>query len=702
MNETGDRIVRAACPHDCPDTCAMLVTVRDGRAIRVAGDPQHPYTNGFLCAKVNRYPERTYHAERLLHPMVRTGRKGSAQFRRATWDEALELVASRLAAIIESPDGPQAILPYSYAGTMGLIQSESMDRRFFHTIGASLLDRTICASAGAEALKLTYGRRMGTDPETVDQARLIILWGTNTLTSNPHLWPFIKRAKERGARLVAIDPRRTRTAEACDQHIAVRPGSDGAFALAMMHVIFRDGLEDADYLQAMTVGAAELRERVLKEYSPDRVAPICGVHAATIEELARAYATTRPSFIRMNYGLQRHAGGGNAVRAISILPAVTGAWNDVGGGSQLTSSGTFELDMPALQRPDLICPGTRTINMSALGDALTATDSPPVKALVVYNSNPFAVAPDLQTVRKGFMREDLFTVVLEHFMTDTARHADVLLPATTQLEHTDLHKAYGHLYMTYNARAIEPLGEALPNSEIFRRLASAMELDEPSLRDSDEEMMLQVLDFDSPTLEHIDLETLKERGWMRLNVPSPHMPYESGSTLSTPSGRIEIASSVLAAQEEDPLPRWIPPYESEEAAPELAKRYPLAMISPPEHTFLNSTFANVEPLRKLAKRPVIEIHPDDALPRSIMTGMTVRAVNDRGMFEATASVTDSIRRGVVCAPSIWWVSMSADDSNVNATTSQRLTDLGGGATFYDCLVEIESVQATDATASVTG
>ncbi|MBW3670360.1 MAG: molybdopterin oxidoreductase family protein [Acidobacteria bacterium] len=687
-----EEIVRAACPHDCPDTCAMLVTVRDGRAVRVAGDPDHPYTQGFLCAKVNRYPERTYHAERLLYPMIRTGPKGSAQFRRATWDEALGVVAEHLNAIIDSPDGPQAILPYSYAGTMGLIQSESMDRRFFHAIGASLLDRTICASAGTEALNVTYGTRMGTDPETVDQARLIILWGTNTLTSNPHLWPFIRKAKEGGARLVAIDPRRTRTAEACDEHIAVRPGSDAAFALAMMHVIFRDQLEDRQYLQTMTVGAEELRARVLEEYSPEQVASICGVPAETIEDLARAYATTSPTFIRLNYGLQRHGGGGNAVRAISLLPAVTGAWNDAGGGCQLTSSGAFELDTAALQRPDLIRPGTRTINMSAIGDALTETADPPVRALIVYNSNPFAVAPDLQKVRKGFLRDDLFTVVLEHFMTDTARHADVVLPATTQLEHTDLHKAYGHLYVTYSARSIEPLGEALPNSEIFRRLAAVMRLDEPSLRDSDEEMMRQSLDSASPALRGITLQELKDRGWIRLNVPSPHLPYKAGSTLTTPSGRIEIASSVLAKRGLDPLPSWVPPHESAESAPELAGRYPLAMISPPEHTFLNSTFVNVEPLRKLAKRPVVEIHPDDAAARGITDGMKVRAVNDRGGFVAAAAVTDSIRRGVVCAPSIWWVSMSEDDSNVNATTSQKLTDLGGGATFYDCLVEIESAE----------
>ncbi|MDX1584085.1 MAG: molybdopterin-dependent oxidoreductase, partial [Thermoanaerobaculia bacterium] len=543
-------------------------------------------------------------------------------------------------------------------------------------------------SAGAEALRLTYGVKMGTDPETVDRARIILLWGTNTLTSNPHLWPFIRRAKDSGARLVAIDPRRTRTAEACDQHVAVRPGSDAALALAMAHVIFRDELEDRESLGTMTKGAAELRDRVLEEYSPEAVSSICGIEAGVIEELAHAYATVRPAFIRLNYGVQRNAGGGNAVRAISILPAITGAWNDVGGGCQLTSSGTFELDLAALQRPDLVPAGTRTVNMSTLGNALNDLNAPPVRAIVVYNSNPFAVAPDLGSVRRGFLREDLFCVVLEHFMTDTARHADVLLPATTQLEHADLHKAYGHLYMTYNHPSIRPLGEALPNSEIFRRLAREMDLDEPCLYESDEEMMRQALDVDSESSEGITLERLKEEGWVRINVPSPHLPFAAGRTVPTPSGKIEISSTILEQRGEDPLPRWIPPHESREGAPELERRYPLAMISPPEHTFLNTTFANVEPLRRLAKYPTIEIHPEDAKSRGITEGTRTRAFNDRGGFLAVAAVTDRIRRGVVCAPSIWWVSMSEDDSNVNAATSQKLTDIGGGATFFDCLVEV--------------
>jgi anaerobic selenocysteine-containing dehydrogenase len=662
----------------------MLVTVENGRAIRVAGDPGHPVTQGFLCTKVSKYLERTYHDGRLLYPQIRAGAKGEGKFRRATWDEALGLIASRLQSAIET-HGPQSILPYSYAGTMGLIHGESMDRRFFHAIGASLLDRTICASAGTEALNVTYGTRMAPDPEDVVHAKLILLWGTNTLTSNPHLWPFIRKAKANGATTICIDPLRTRTAAASDEHIALRPGTDAALALAMMHVLFRDGLEDRAYLTEMTLGWEALRERVLNDYSPERVARICRIDVSTIESLAHRYGTTHPTFIRLNYGLQRHAGGGSAVRAISILPAVTGAWEDAGGGAMLSTSGTFsQINTASLARKDLSPAGTRTINMSRLGEALTRIDDPPVKAVVVYNSNPAAVAPDRENVLAGLRREDLFTVVLEHFQTDTADYADVLLPATTQLEHEDLHKAYGHTFVMYNAKSIEPLGEALPNSEIFRRLAAKMNLDEPALRDSDEEMMRQALRAMPFTLEE-----LRERGSIRLDVATPHRPFARGTRLPTPSGRIEIDSARAAEHGLDRLPEYIPPYESEERDPELVRRFPLALISPPAHSFLNSTFVNVASLRRAAGKPTLEIHADDAAPRGITQGAQVSIFNDRGAFTAEAVVTDKVRPGVVSAPSVWWPKLTGDGTNANHTTSQAVTDIGGGATFYDNQVEVQ-------------
>ncbi|HEX2122647.1 MAG TPA: molybdopterin oxidoreductase family protein, partial [Thermoanaerobaculia bacterium] len=580
--------------------------------------------------------------------------------------------------------GPQAILPYSYAGTMGLIQGESMDRRFFHRIGASLLDRTICASAGTEALNVTYGTRMGTDPETIGAAKLILLWGTNTLTANPHLWPFVREAKANGATTICIDPLRTRTAAACDEHIPIRPGTDAALALGLMHILFRDGLEDRPYLEQMTLGWEALRERVLRDYAPERVARICRLDAETIESLAKRYGSTRPTFIRLNYGLQRHAGGGSAVRAISILPAVTGAWNDVGGGCLLSTSGTFSrLDTAALQRKDLSPPGTRTINMSCLGEALTRVDDPPVKAIVVYNSNPGAVAPDRENVLQGLRRDDLFTVVLEHFRTDTADYADVLLPATTQLEHEELHKAYGHLYVMYSHRAIEPLGEALPNTEIFRRLAARMGLDHPELQESDETMMRQALRGMPFTLEE-----LRERGSIRLDVGVPHLPYRSGVRLPTPSGRIEIASERAVGHGLDLLPEYVPPYESEERDPELVRRFPLALISPPAHEFLNSTFVNVASLRRAAGKPTLEIHANDAHARGIAEGAKVTIFNDRGSFTADAVITDRVRPGVVSAPSVWWARLTDDRANANHTTSQAVTDIGGGATFYDNQVDV--------------
>jgi anaerobic selenocysteine-containing dehydrogenase len=682
-------VIRAVCPHDCPDTCLMLVTVDDdGRATRIAGDPEHAFTQGFLCTKVSKYLERTYHPDRLTYPQIRVGAKGKGRFRRASWDEATALIAEKLNAIIASPDGPQAILPYSYAGTMGLVQGEAMASRFFRRIGASFLDRTICSSAGAEAFNLTYGTRMGTDPEAVPEAKLILLWGTNTLTSNPHLWPFIRRARANGAPVICIDPLRTRTAAASDEHIAIRPGTDAALALGMMHVLFRDGLEDRQYLDQMTLGWQKLRHRVLADYSPERVANICRLPVEIIERLGTLYGTTCPTFIRLNYGLQRHAGGGSAVRAISLLPAITGAWNDAGGGCQLSASGTFAMNTAALERTDLGNHAARTINMTRLGEALTRTDDPPVKAMIVYNSNPGSIAPDRETVLRGLRSEDLFTVVLEHFQTDTAGYADVLLPATTQLEHDDLHKAYGHLYAMYNKRSIAPIGEALPNSEIFRRIAAAMHLDYPELRESDEDLMRAALTGTSEVMNGVTLEALKEHGSVRLNLPTPHLPFRRGVPLKTPSGKIEIESEQVAALGLDPLPYYIPPYESEERDPALAQRFPLALISPPAHEFLNSSFVNVASLRRSAGKPTLEIHADDAQARAIADGARVKIYNDRGTFTADAVITNRVRPGVVSAPSVWWGKLTSDGANANQTTSQALTDIGRGATFYDNLVEV--------------
>jgi len=686
-----DGVVRGACPHDCPDTCAMRVHVRDGRAVRVQGDPEHPVTQGFLCVKVNRYVERTYHPDRLTVPLRRVGPKGEGRFEPATWDEALDDIARRLGEIRDSPDGPQAILPYSYAGTMGLVQGSSVDRRLFHRMGASLLARTICAAAGSEGWRHTYGDRMGPSPEEAEHARLVLLWGTNTLTSNPHLWPALRRARDRGARLVAIDPVRTRTAAQCDLHLPIRPGTDAALALGMMHVIFRDGLEDRGYLERHAVGWEALRERALAEWSPESTAEVVGIEADRIESLARAYATTRPSFIRLNYGMQRHAGGGMAVRAVSLLPAVTGAWRDVGGGATLSTSGAFRANGAALERPDWIPAGTRTVNMIRLGDALTLPDAgvggPPVRALVVYNSNPAAVAPDLGKVREGLRREDLFTVVLEHFRTDTADYADWLLPATTQLEHWDVHTSYGHLYVTLNRPAIAPVGESLPNSEIFRRLARRLGYDEPEFRDDDLELIRQALSSGHPRMRGVTLERLLEKGYVRLDVPSPFAPYADPERFNTPSGKIQVHAPELERLGLDPLPAYVPPAEDPRATPERADR--LTLLSPPEHPFMNSTFANVPSLAKSAGEATLHLHPHEAAARGIRDGDRVRTRNERGGFTARAVVTDDVRPGVAVSYGVRWARLSEGGETVNDTTSQAETDLGGGAVFYDNAVEVE-------------
>jgi anaerobic selenocysteine-containing dehydrogenase len=684
-----ETVVRAACPHDCPDTCAMLVTVRresGGRrvAVAIAGDPEHPTTDGVLCTKVARYLERTYHPDRVMTPLRRDGPKGSGRFVPTTWDQALDDIAQRLGRI--AARDPERIVPYSYAGTMGLVQGEAMAQRLFHRLGASRLDRTICASAGSEALTYTLGTRLGTDIEQVQNSRLIIFWGANVVTSNLHLWSRAQQAKRSGARLIAIDPYRSFTAEKCHQHIAPLPGTDAALALGLVHILVRQGWLDRDYIEQYTLGFDALAQRA-REFTPDRVASICSIPAEQIEQLAHDFWHIRPALIRLNYGMQRAHGGGNAVRAIACLPALAGHWRDPAGGLLLSSSGTFEVDEAALTRPDLLAGrDPRTINMSAIGQALAEAD-PPIEAIVVYNSNPVAVAPDSRSVVRGFAREDLFTVVLEHFLTDTADYADYVLPATTQLEHLDVHRSYGHLYVVANNPAIEPLGEALPNSEIFRRLAARMGFSEPCFREGDEQIAAKAFTGRDTTAGY-DWNNVRERGWWRLNVPTPYTPFASGR-FPTPSGRCEFYSERLAAKGMDPLPGFVAPYESPTSTPELAKRFPLAIISPPARNYLNSTFVNVRSLRDAEGEPRLEIHPRDATARGIAQGDPVTVFNDRGSFTLKARLTERARPGVVVALSIWWRKLTSDGRNANELTHQRLTDLGRAATFYDCLVQVE-------------
>lgn len=682
-----ETIVRAACPHDCPDTCAMLVTVKDGVAVKVQGDPSHPFTDGSLCTKVSYYTERTYAPDRLMHPMKRVGPKGSGQFRRISWDEALDEIAAKLKAI--AAEDPQGILPLSYAGTMGMLQYSSMDRRFFHKLGASQLERTLCSSAGKAGIKATLGGSYGMDPEHYQDAKLILIWGSNPITSNLHFWARAQEAKRRGAKVIAIDPYRSLTAEKCTQHVAPLPGTDGALALGMMHVLIGEHLIDEDYVSRFTLGFDLLKERIEK-HTPQWAAETCGLPVETIVQLARDYGTVKPAAIRLNYGMQRHAGGGMAARTIACLPALVGAWRDPAGGILLTTADNYQFDHAKLERPDLMpSPRPRVINHSRLGEALTSAE-PRVRAVIVYNNNPVAVCPESSKVVEGFKRDDLYCVVMDSFLTDTADYADLVLPATTQLEHPDIHKSYGHLYVLANNPAIAPVGESLPNAEVFRRLAARMGYTEDCFRDSDDDLARQAIGSGHANLAGIDWETLKKNGWQRLALPKTFAPFAKGG-FHTPSGKCEFYSESLKAQGMDPLPSFNPPAESPASNPALAAKYPLQFLSPPVRNFLNSSFANLKRFRDLEGEPVLELHSADAAARGIRDGDAVRVFNDRGGYELRARVNDKPRRGVVVAPSVWWRKHSPDGRNANELTSQRIADMGGAATFYDCLVEVQRV-----------
>lgn len=676
----------SVCALDCPDTCSVLVQVDpdSGKASRIKGNPEHPVTRGFLCGKVAKYLDREYHPDRLLYPLARTGPKGSGEFRRISWDEAIETIATRLTAIA-AEFGPEAILPHSYAGTMGLLNGSGMDRRFFHRLGASRLDRTICSSAGGAALMAAMNTRLGTEPEQFADSRFILTWGANVLTTNVHLWPFIVEARRKGARFTVIDPIRTKTASLADQHIPIHPGSDLALALAMAHVIFRDGLEDKDYARHIA-DLDEYRATAL-DMSPARAAELTGIPAATIEELARTLATTHPAVIRVNYGVQRSDRGGRAVQAIVSLAALTGQFRHIGGGASLSTSGGFAFNRTALERPDLqqipLGRPARLVNMSQLGHALTELDSPRVMAFVNYNSNPAAISPDQTRVHAGLLREDLFSVCLEQFMTDTARRSDIVLPSTTFLEHTDLYLAYGHYYLQLARPALPAPGETKSNVEVFRLLAKAMGFTDACFDDSEDDMIRQTLASGSPFLEGITLERLDREHSVRLALGAPagqFLPFAEGK-FPTPHGQFITGGKALAYE---------PPVESRHGAAQGS--YPLELISWKNHDSMNSTFGLRPDVDEDTSRVIL--HPDDAAARGITDGAPIRLFNGRGSVRSVARLDAAhVQPGVVCAPSVRWPSLSPDGVGINALTSQRLTDLGGGATFYSCLIEVEPCAA---------
>src|SRR5579862_1336545 len=711
------RVVHAACPHDCPDACSVLITVDDGRAVKVQGDPAHPITRGFLCAKVAKYLDRVYSPERVLYPMRRVRAKGARSsngggegahplkpFERISWEQALDEIACRFQQITREFSS-EAILPYSYGGTLGALNGGSMDRRFFHRLGASQLERTICSAAGEEGLKSVLGIKLGTEPEQFRHSRYIIAWGANIHGNNVHLWPFIEEARRQGAKLVVIDPYLTRTARCADWHLPINLGTDAALALGMMHVIINEKRYDADYVSRHTLGFDQLGKKV-QEYPPQRVAQWTGISADDIVKLAREYATTRPAAIRLNYGVQRSERGGMSVRAVCMLPCLTGSWKEIGGGLQLSTSGAYQLNKEALQRPDLMFKSplgrpARTVNMVELGKALTELNEPPIKALFVYNSNPAAVAPNHNLVVRGLLRPDLFTVVDEQFFTDTTDYADIVLPATTFFEHKDLQTAYGHYYLQVSQPAIEPPGECRSNVDLFRALAARMGFEEECFRDTDDQIIDAALDSPNPWLQGITRDRLEREPHIRLNfepnfdkasAAAPFLPFAHGN-FPTPSGKAEFYTEALIAQGLDPVVAFTPPTESRYGSGSAGQGFPLELLARKPDNHMNTTFANVASVRSMETQlGDLEMHPTDAHARGIRDGDQVRAFNHRGEILLQARVDGTVRPGVVAAR-LDWARFSPGGKNINVLTSEKLTDMGNAATFYSVCIEIELARA---------
>ena len=683
---SGSLVVKGTCHHDCPDSCGWEVTVEEGVAVKMRGNPAHPFSQGELCPKVNRFLDRVYSPLRVLTPLIRTGAKGSGEFRRASWDEATALVATRLHEIL-ARDGGEAVMPWGDAGTQGLLQMNSLDRRFFARLGASRQVDSLCGATAKIGSALTLGSPLGSDPMDVRHSKLILLWGTNTRLTNRHLWPFIDEARSAGAKVVVIDPVRTVTAEAADWFIQPLPGTDVALMLAMMHVIIRDDLIDRTYVDLHTEGFDELAAHV-SACTPNWAANICGVEASQIEQLAREYATTRPAMIRTLIGAEHREQGAMFFRTITCLPALVGSWRERGGGYSRSVGSYAEVnvddsgfDVPMLE----VNPGRRSLSMNTIGRNLTDnTLAPPVRALFVYNGNPLVTAPNAALTRRGLEREDLFTVVSEQFVTDTARYADVIFPACTQIEQLDVVPAWGHLYLGWNHKAIEPLGESVPNTELWRRLSRAMGFVEPELYESDESLL-------AGALHDLDVEALKRDGFVRLSLPEAVLPYANGN-FATASGRALLASRSFSSIGLPSVPTFVPGRETLAGDADLLGRFPLAMMSSKIHQrFLNASYSHLEHHVGAEGTIYCELDPVDAAARGIRDGDSVRVFNDRATLMATARVSESVSRvrpGLVIVPFGWVGERTNDGNTVNMLTSDTATDWGGGVAFYDTLVEV--------------
>jgi anaerobic selenocysteine-containing dehydrogenase len=685
------QIIRGACPLDCPDTCSWDVTVENGQAVTLRGAKDHPFTQGNLCVKVNRYLEHTQAPDRLLHPLRRTGKKGAGEFERITWDEALEEIGSRLKSAI-ARHGGETIWPCVGTGHMGFLQGIwGSGFRLWNALGASQHRVTICSVAGVAGVTMTLGQTTGMDPEDLPKSKLIIMWGYNPLSTGNHAWRFISEARRNGAYLVAIDPIRTRSAAQADEYIPILPGTDGALALGLLNVIVGMGAEDTKYLDKHTSDWPAFRERIL-QYTPERVSEITHIPVELIRSLGHRIATTRPTAIRSSMGMQRHAGGGMAIRAVSSIPAVTGDWQYPGGGAIYSTGAAFIGNTTKLRQGNFEPQTTRELTTTRMGEILLETDDPPVDALILYGANPAASSPQQETLRRGLSREDLFTVVIENFATDTVDYADIVLPSTMQTEHADIHNAFGHMYLQWNEPAVAPAGECLPHSEIFRRLARVMGLNEPCLYDSDDDLARALLDTDHPTLSGITLEKLKEQGWTRLNLPRPYMPFADG--FPTASGKLEFNSSQASAKNLDPMPGFTEPKEVTDKG--LAKRYPLALVAPASHYFLNTNFGNMPEMLQRAGPRRVTLNPKDAALRGLSEGDVARIFNDRGAFEAEVIVSDVVQPGVAASTKGYWPKILGQKANLNLTVAERDSDMAGGAVFHDNRVEIELLHAATA------
>lgn len=707
MNKPVDPSVKTyfgGCPHDCPDTCSMVFTVKEDKLISVTGNPDHPMTRGGLCVKLKDYEKRHYHPDRLLYPMKRTGPKGSKQFTRITWDEALDTIVERWQALI-AEHGPRAILPASYLGNQGLVHGLNGGDAFFNRLGATVCERTFCGEGSCTAWLLTVGPTAGVDPESFIHSKYIVIWACNSVSTNLHHWHIVKEAQKKGAKVVVIDSYASKTAKEADWHLAPKPGTDGALAMAMMNVIISEGLVDQDYVDNYTVGYKELAERAAT-CTPEWAEKITGIPADDIRKLAREYATTPPAAIRLGVALERNYGGSQAIRAVTCLPALIGAWRHVGGGALQFPVWEHPYRFDVISRPDLIPEGTPVVNILQLGRALLGELDleTPIKSLMVWNTNPVTQSPETDKIVKGLQREDLFTIVADHFISDTAAYADLVLPAAMGAEMEDMILSWGHLYLTYNTKCIEPPGEALPNNEIFRRLAKRLGFEEDNFKWSDSECLENYVAWDSPACEGIDLDHLREHGFAHLKVGTKddRAPHKQGN-FPTPTGKcmfyVEGAKNFVAGpfrqmyegfqplEDLDPLPGYVPNRESVDTNPALAAKYPLNIISPKSHGFLNSCYANITDKIKGQGEQFVMIHPADADMRGIQEGAKVRVFNDRGAFEGDARITKDVNPGIVVATLGYWRQLN--NGTVNCISSAEFGDMGHSTTFSDNLVQVE-------------